>query len=46
MATFFVILVLAVVFGSAIALALVQNARDADEEWEDAIRNKQNKDIK
>ena len=46
MATFFVILILAVVFGSAIALALVQNARDADEEWEDAIRNKQNKDIK
>jgi hypothetical protein len=43
MATFFVILVLAVVFGSAIALALVQNARDADEEWEEAIRKEQSK---
>lgn len=46
MATFFVILVLAVVFGSAIALALVQNARDADEEWEEAIKKEQNKHIK
>lgn len=46
MATFFVILFLAIVFGSAIALALVQNARDADEAWEDAIKEKQNKDIK
>jgi hypothetical protein len=43
MATFFVILVLTVVFGSAVALALVQNARDADEEWEEAIRKEQSK---
>jgi hypothetical protein len=46
MATFFVILILAVAFGSAVALALVQNARDADEAWEDAMKDKQNKDIK
>ena len=46
MATFIVILFLVVAFGSAIALALVQNARDADEEWEEAIRKEQNKHIK
>lgn len=46
MATFFVILLLVIVFGSAVALALVQNARDADEEWEEAFRKEQNKDIK
>lgn len=46
MATFFVILFLVVVFGSAVALALVQNARDADEEWEEAFRKEQNKHIK
>ena len=46
MTTFFVILVLAVVFGSAVALALVQNARDADEVWEEAMKDKQNKNIK
>lgn len=46
MATFFVILILAVVFGSAIALALVQNARDADEAWDETMKDKQNKDIK
>lgn len=28
------------------ALALFQNAKEADEAWEEAIRNKQNKDIK
>ena len=28
------------------ALALMQNAKDADEAWEEAIKNKQNKDIK
>ena len=28
------------------ALALMQNAKEADEAWEEAIRNKQNKDIK
>lgn len=28
------------------ALALMQNAKDADKEWEEAIKNKQNKDIK
>ena len=46
MATFFVILIVAVVFGSAIALALVQNARDADEAWDETMKDKQNKDIK
>lgn len=28
------------------ALALFQNAKEADEAWEEAIKNKQNKDIK
>ena len=46
MATFIVILFLVAAFGSALALALVQNARDADEEWEEAMKDKQNKDIK
>ena len=46
MATFIVILFLVVAFGSAIALALVQNARDADEAWDEAMKDKQNKDIK
>lgn len=46
MVTFFVILILVVVFGSAVALALVQNARDADEAWEETLKNNQNKDIK
>lgn len=32
--------------GSAVALALVHNARDADEEWEEAIKKKQNKSKK
>lgn len=27
-------------------LALFQNAKEADEAWEEAIKNKQNKDIK
>lgn len=27
-------------------LALMQNAKEADEAWEEAIKNKQNKDIK
>lgn len=46
MATFFVILFLAVGIGSAVTLALFQNAKEADEAWEEAIKNKQNKDIK
>lgn len=46
MTTFFVIFFLAVGIGSAVALALVQNARDADDAWEDAMKDKQNKDIK
>lgn len=29
-----------------VALALFQNAREADEAWEESLRNKQNKDIK
>lgn len=31
---------------STAALALFQNAKEADEAWEEALRNKQNKDIK
>lgn len=46
MATFFVILFFVVGLGSAVALALVQNARDADDAWEDAMKDKQNKNIK
>lgn len=46
MTTIFVILFVIMLFASVMALALVQNARDVDEEWEEAIRNKQNKDIK
>lgn len=46
MGLFFVILFMVVGLGSAVALALVHNASDVDEEWEEAIKNKQNKDIK
>ena len=46
MGLFFIILFVVVTMGSAAALALVQNAHDADEAWEDAIKKKQNKDIK
>ena len=46
MGLFFIIFFVAVAMGSAAALALVQNARDADEAWEDAIKKKQNRDIK
>lgn len=35
-----------VTFVGVCTLALMQNARDVDEEWEEAIKNKQNKDIK
>lgn len=43
MGLFFAILFMVVGLGSAVALALVHNARDVDEEWEEAIRKKQNK---
>ncbi len=46
MAIFFVILFLAVGIGSAVGLALLQNAKDADEVWEEAMKDKQNKHIK
>lgn len=46
MATIFVILFVVVSFVSVASLALFQNAKDADEAWEEAIKNKQNKDIK
>ena len=46
MITIFVIIFVIMLFASAIGLALFQNAKDADEAWEEAIRNKQNKDIK
>ena len=46
MATFIVIFCLAVGVGSVVTLALLQNARDVDEAWEEAMKDKQNKDIK
>ena len=46
MITIFVIIFVIMLLASAVALALVQNARDADEEWEEAIRKEQNKHIK
>jgi hypothetical protein len=46
MAIFFVILFLAVGIGSAVGLALFQNAKEADEAWEEAIKKEQNKHIK
>ena len=46
MITIFVILFGIMLLASAIGLALFQNARDADEAWEEAIRKEQNKHIK
>lgn len=46
MTTIFVILFGIMLLASVIGLALFQNARDADEAWEEAIRKEQNKDIK
>ena len=46
MITIFVILFGIMLLASAIGLALFQNARDADEAWDEAMKDKQNKDIK
>lgn len=46
MTTIFVILFLIMLLASAVGLALFQNAKDADEVWDKAIGNKQNKHIK
>jgi hypothetical protein len=46
MITIFVIFFGIMLLASAIGLALFQNARDADEAWEEAIRKEQNKHIK
>lgn len=41
MGLIFAILFMVIGIGSAVALALAHNARDADEAWEEAIRKKQ-----
>jgi cell shape-determining protein MreC len=46
MTTIFIILFVVIIISSIIALTLFQNARDIDEVWDKAIRNKQNKNIK
>ena len=46
MTTIFVILFVIMVIASTVGLAPFQNAKDADEAWDEAIKNKQNKDIK
>lgn len=46
MITIFVIIFVIMLFASTVGLALFQNARDADEAWEEAIRKEQNKHIK
>lgn len=46
MTSIFVILFAIMFLASVVLLALFQNAKDADEEWEEAIRKKQNKHIK
>jgi hypothetical protein len=46
MTTIVLIIFAVMLVGSAAALALFQNAREADEAWEEAIRKEQNKNIK
>ena len=46
MTTIVLIIFTVTLVSSAAALALFQNAREADEAWEEAIRKEQNKDIK
>ena len=42
-----VLIILAIILVSSImTFALLQSAKDADEAWEKAIKNKRNKDIK
>jgi preprotein translocase subunit SecG len=43
MTSIFVILFAIMFLASAVLLALFQNAKDVDEEWEEAIRKKQTK---
>lgn len=46
MTTIFAIIFVVMLLASAVSLALFQNAKDADEAWEEAIRKEQNKHIK
>jgi hypothetical protein len=46
MTTIFAIIFVVMLLASAVGLALFQNAKDADEAWEEAIRKEQNKHIK
>ena len=46
MTTIFAIIFVVMLLASAVGLALFQNARDADEAWEEAIKKEQNKHIK
>ena len=46
MTTIILIGLVVMALASTAALALFQNAKDADEAWEESLRNKQNKDIK
>ena len=46
MATIVLIIFAVTLVSSVVALALFQNAREADEAWEEAIRKEQNKDTK
>lgn len=46
MTTIVLIIFAATLVSSVVALALFQNAKEADEAWEEAIRKEQNKDIK
>jgi hypothetical protein len=46
MTTIVLIILALMMLSSVVALALFQNAREADEAWEEAIRKEQNKDTK
>ena len=46
MTTIVLIIFAITLVSSVVALALFQNAREADEAWEEAIRKEQNKDTK
>lgn len=43
MTTIFAIIFVVMLLASAVGLALFQNAKDADEAWEEAIRKEQSK---
>ena len=46
MTTIILIGLVVMILASTAALALFQNAKEADEAWEESLRNNQNKDIK